>query len=84
LSAEALERVFERFYREDAARTRNVSNGGSGGSGLGLSIAKALVESHEGRLTAANHADGGAVFSLHLPPQDHLQTAGKAKAAEVH
>jgi two-component system, OmpR family, sensor histidine kinase BaeS len=45
LSGEALERAFERFYREDAARTRQASSGDTSGSGLGLAIARALVES---------------------------------------
>ena len=59
------ERLFERFYRGDASRTRNT--GGDKGSGLGLSIARAIVQAHGGTLTAANHPAGGAVFSLTLP-----------------
>ena len=57
------EEVFERFYRGDVARTRRDS------SGLGLAIAKALAEAHGGSLEAANHPDGGAVLTLHLPSQ---------------
>ncbi len=56
------ERVFERFYRLDKSRNR-----ASGGSGLGLSIARSLARAHGGDLTAANHPQGGAVFTLHLP-----------------
>lgn len=63
LSQEALERVFERFYRGDTSRTRAE---GSGGSGLGLTIARAIVEAHGGRLEASNHPEGGAVFTLIL------------------
>lgn len=63
LSKEALERVFDRFYRGDASRTRAE---GKGGSGLGLSIARAIVEAHGGRLEAANHPEGGAVFTITL------------------
>lgn len=59
------ERLFERFYRGDSSRTR--SAGGEKGSGLGLSIARAIVQAHGGTLTAANHPDGGAVFTLVLP-----------------
>lgn len=59
---EALPRVFERFYRADRSRSRS-----EGGSGLGLAIARQLAEAHGGSLTAANHPQGGAVFTLVLP-----------------
>ena len=55
-------RIFERFYRVDKSRAR-----ASGGSGLGLSIARGLARAMGGDLTAANHPDGGAQFTLHLP-----------------
>jgi len=51
--------IFDRFYKVDAARRA------AGGSGLGLSIVKAIVERHGGRITARN--DGGAVFEIVLP-----------------
>ena len=51
--------IFERFYKADAARRA------AGGSGLGLSIVKAIVERHGGTITARN--DGGAVFDIVLP-----------------
>ena len=54
--------VFERFYRADKSRSR-----ADGGTGLGLSIARKLAQAHGGNLTAANHPDGGAVFTLELP-----------------
>lgn len=60
---EAVERVFERFYRADRARSR-----AEGGSGLGLAIARQLAVAQRGSLTAANHPEGGAVFTLRLPP----------------
>ena len=63
LSNENLERAFERFYRGDASRTRGVD----GSSGLGLAIARAIVEAHHGKLEAGNHPDGGAVFTILLP-----------------
>jgi signal transduction histidine kinase len=52
-----LEHVFERF----------VKSGDSTGSGLGLSIARDLVEAHGGTIAAANRPDGGAVFTIDLP-----------------
>lgn len=61
LSSEDLVRVFDRFYRADKARA-----GGSGGAGLGLSIAKALVEAHGGRIWAENRPAGGACFHFTL------------------
>ncbi len=58
---EALPLLFERFYRSDHARARD-----TGGTGLGLTIARQLVEAHHGSLTAANHPAGGAVFEIRL------------------
>jgi two-component system OmpR family sensor kinase len=55
-------RVFERFYRADASRTR-----GSGGSGLGLAIVAALVEAHGGRLELDTAPGRGATFRVLLP-----------------
>jgi signal transduction histidine kinase len=59
---EHLPRVFDRFYRVDAAR-----DSGSGGSGLGLSIVRAIVEAHGGTVTASSGDSGGAVFDVRLP-----------------
>ncbi len=70
-----LERIFERFYRVDKARSRE-----SGGTGLGLSIVKHLVELLGGRVTAANRPQGGAVFTVSIPEgaiaQDVLASTG--------
>ena len=41
--------LFERFYRLDSSR-----NSGTGGSGIGLSVAKAIVQAHKGKITAEN------------------------------
>jgi two-component system OmpR family sensor kinase/two-component system sensor histidine kinase BaeS len=56
------ERAFERFWRADAAR-----QGGDGGAGLGLAIAKGLVEAQGGRIWAEARPGGGARISLVLP-----------------
>ena len=56
------ERVFERFYRDPAAR-----GGRAPGSGLGLSIARALTEAHGGTVRAEARVGGGCVFVLELP-----------------
>lgn len=57
-----LPRVFERFYRVDKARSREL-----GGTGLGLSIVKHLVQSLGGTVTASSQVGQGSVFSIRLP-----------------
>ena len=59
IPAEHLPHIFDRFYKADASRKAG------GGSGLGLSIVKAIIERHGGSVAARN--DGGAVFELRLP-----------------
>jgi two-component system phosphate regulon sensor histidine kinase PhoR len=61
IPAEDLNRIFERFYRVDKARSRD-----TGGTGLGLSIVKHLVELHGGRVSAANRPEGGAALTVAL------------------
>jgi len=56
-----LPHIFERFYRADTART------GEGGAGLGLPIAKALIEAHGGEIWAEASDTGGACFHFTLP-----------------
>lgn len=63
IGAADLPRLFERFYRGDAARTRR------SGTGMGLSIARGLLAAEGGRIWAENCADGGAMFSMIVPAE---------------
>jgi signal transduction histidine kinase len=62
IDADQRERVFDRFHRTDAARSR-----ASGGTGLGLAIVRAIAEAHGGRVAVAAGHDGGARIELELP-----------------
>jgi len=63
ISAEQLTYIFNRFYRTDSSRTR-----ASGGSGIGLTIAKALVQAHQGKIWAESNGEGkGSTFSFLIP-----------------
>ena len=65
IPAELLDRVFQRFFRVDPARTRS---GGGAGSGLGLTISRAIVEAHGGRVWAESAGRGhGSRFVVRLP-----------------
>lgn len=71
IPAEHLGHVFDRFYRVDTARDR-----AHGGSGVGLAIAKAITEAHQGTITV--HSDGsgrGAVFTVMLPAAQVAESA---------
>lgn len=61
-SDNALARGAERFWRGEKSRSRE-----TGGSGLGLSVAHAIINAHGGTLTLSNHAQGGAVIDICLP-----------------
>ena len=62
IPAQDLPHLFERFYRPDVSRSR-----ASGGSGLGLSIVKGLVEAHGGTVTVRSTEGEGTLFRIELP-----------------
>lgn len=74
IPAEALSRVFERFFRADTARQSS-----TGGSGLGLAIARAIIEAHGGRIWVENASGAGARFIFTLP----LQVVDPSSLAEA-
>ena len=57
-----LERIFERFYRVDRARSRD-----TGGTGLGLSIVRHVAQAHGGDVTVQSHEGEGSTFTLSVP-----------------
>ena len=63
ISEDQLEHIFDKFYRVDEARTTN-----SGGAGLGLAIAKIIVELHGGTITATSDSSG-TCFLLRFPKE---------------
>ena len=68
IASDALPHVFERFYRADPSREHH------GGSGIGLTISRAIAHAHGGELTAHSEGGGrGARFTLWLPPADNAR-----------
>jgi two-component system phosphate regulon sensor histidine kinase PhoR len=63
-----LPRLFERFYRVDKARSRQL-----GGTGLGLAIVKHIVQAHGGYVTVESIPGKGSIFAIHLPIPDHSE-----------
>jgi signal transduction histidine kinase len=65
IPADDLERIFERFYQSDTARTGE-------GTGLGLAIARWIAQEHGGKISAANNPQGGAAFTVVLPSEPQV------------
>jgi two-component system OmpR family sensor kinase len=72
LDPEQAERVFERFYRADSARTRHAD--GHVSTGLGLAIVAALVAAHEGTVEVDSKPGEGATFRVRLPLHPDAET----------
>jgi two-component system phosphate regulon sensor histidine kinase PhoR len=62
IAREHLTRLFERFYRVDKARSRDL-----GGTGLGLAIVKHIAQAHGGQVTVESRLGEGSLFTIHLP-----------------
>ena len=62
IPAQHLDRLFERFYRVDRARSRNL-----GGTGLGLAIVKHLARAHGGDVSVTSRLGEGSEFTVRLP-----------------
>jgi len=69
-----LERIFERFYRVDPARSRV-----TGGTGLGLAIVKHVTAAHGGKVTVTSKEGAGSTFSLTLPSRPGASKPGASK-----
>ncbi|MHA7226229.1 sensor histidine kinase [Glutamicibacter soli] len=78
ISAEDQERVFERFYRVDGARSRQ-----TGGTGLGLSIVKHVLANHGGEVSLWSQPGQGSTFTLRLPMMDEEPAAALEPAADM-
>jgi signal transduction histidine kinase len=73
IPSEHLPRLFERFYRVDPARSRD-----DGGTGIGLAIARSVVEAHGGHIRAESQMGKGSTFTFDLPvapAADHRRSA---------
>ena len=65
-----LDRIFERFYRVDKARSRE-----RGGTGLGLAIVKHIAQVHGGQVSVTSMVGQGSTFTLHIPRDAKLESS---------
>ena len=80
ISEEALPHIFDRFYKADESRSRSV-----GGAGLGLSIAKWIVSSHNGIIEVVSSKDAGARFTLSFPESpDSSEISDEPESAKAY
>ncbi|GAB4315482.1 MAG: HAMP domain-containing sensor histidine kinase [Phototrophicales bacterium] len=77
---EDLTRVFDRFFQSETSRTAN----GSGGFGLGLSIAKWIVEAHEGVINVTSKPNQGTTFTVTIPVYDDTHTQDHHLNQDTH
>jgi len=71
-----LERIFERFYRVDRARSRE-----TGGTGLGLAIVRHVAQAHGGDVTVESREGEGSLFTLHVPIAHGPSTNGNGRSS---
>ncbi len=76
IPADEIDRVFERFYRIDPARSRH-----TGGTGLGLSIVKHVVQNHGGDVRVWSQQGYGSTFTIRLPESSHATAASLGESA---
>ncbi len=72
-------RLFERFYRVDKARSREL-----GGTGLGLAIVKHLVRAHNGEVRVESELGAGSNFLFTLPVEDCTGAGGARTSSRIH
>ena len=78
IPSDELPRIFERFYRADHARSREV-----GGTGLGLAISQVIAEAHGGRIAVDSRVGEGSTFTVYLPTRTLMASAGRTSQSGV-
>ena len=75
-----LDRIFDRFYQVDATSKRKY-----GGMGLGLAIARSIVEAHQGIITAESEVGKGTTFTISLPAiYEHFPEVDQPQQTRMH